>query len=94
MLKRQPKGGGGIVNPKLASKFIFATKAVIALEVLTAGFGYLVWNRLNHSQEFRHKVYNFSPPILNYYYNIGERLGTSDIRENDRKMWGINSTEK
>lgn len=43
--------------------------------------------------DFRFYLHNNYPSVLNYYYNIGEKLGNSNIREIDNTYW-IKNSEK
>ncbi|XP_076464644.1 protein CEBPZOS-like [Babylonia areolata] len=64
-------------------------KAVLVVEGLFLIGTYALWSRMNSSRDFRFKVHNYCPPILESYYFMGEKLGNLPTRQLDYKAWGI-----
>lgn len=78
MLSKTPKR-------KSAAKSLF--RGVIYFE-LAAFFGtYYLWKRMNSSQDFRFKVKQNFPSILEGYYTLGERMGSLNTRQVDENAW-------
>nr|KAI8741409.1 protein CEBPZOS [Biomphalaria glabrata] len=73
----------------LFQKFGLALKIVFGLEVAAVIGSYFIWNRMNHDQDFRYKVYKMSPLALHYYYKIPEMLGGQSTRSVDYSAWGV-----
>lgn len=48
---------------------------------------YLVWKRMNNSQEFRFYMKQNWPTILEGYYLNGEMLGNLNTRNFDKECW-------
>ncbi|XP_075718926.1 protein CEBPZOS isoform X2 [Rhinoderma darwinii] len=62
-------------------------KAVLALE-LAGGFGaYLLYFKMDSSQEFRHTMNRRFPSVLEVYYKSNEWAGIQGIRERDALTW-------
>ena len=71
-------------KPSLAKAVL---KPVIYFELAFLVGSYLVWKRMNSSQEFRFYMRNNYPNILEGYYLIGEKAGNLDTRQFDLDTW-------
>jgi len=67
----------------------------IAAELTALVSSYYVWSRMNYSRSFRKQVRDNFPTVLEGYYTLGEKLdSTSNIREQDRIAWTMDSAKK
>ncbi|XP_043399333.1 protein CEBPZOS isoform X1 [Chelonia mydas] len=62
-------------------------KGVLLLEVAGVAGAYLLFYRMDTSQDFRHTMNRRFPSILEVYYKSNEWAGVYGIRENDRLKW-------
>ncbi|XP_074983087.1 LOW QUALITY PROTEIN: protein CEBPZOS [Caretta caretta] len=62
-------------------------KGVLLLEVAGVAGVYLLFYRMDTSQDFRHTMNRRFPSILEVYYKSNEWAGVYGIRENDRLKW-------
>ncbi|XP_074805079.1 protein CEBPZOS [Natator depressus] len=62
-------------------------KGVLLLEVAGVAGAYLLFYRMDTSQDFRHTMNRRFPSILEVYYKSNEWAGIYGIRENDRLKW-------
>lgn len=68
-----------------ASKSLF--RVFIYVELALFGSTYYLWKRMNDSQDFRFKVRENAPSILEGYYQLGEQLGGLKTRQMDEEAW-------
>ncbi|XP_068928329.1 protein CEBPZOS [Petaurus breviceps papuanus] len=71
-------------NESLARKIF---KGVLALELLGITGAYLLFNKMNTNQDFRHTMSKRFPLILEVYYKSNEWAGLYGIREHDQEEW-------
>jgi hypothetical protein len=69
---------------KKPNKFL---RGFIYFEIGALFASYMIWKRLNGSQDFRYKVKQKFPSILEGYYQIGESIGDIKTREYDIACW-------
>jgi hypothetical protein len=62
-------------------------KIFVYFELAVLFGSYLLWKRMNSSQEFRYKIKTTFPSMLEGYYKIGESIGNIQTREYDRIRW-------
>ena len=80
MLRTPRKSGLGI---RLFKGFLIA-------EIVGFGGTFFLWNRMNHSQDFRKYMRNNYPYILEGFYSIGEQFDkTYCTRSLDLKQWEL-----
>lgn len=87
MLQKQPRS-------TFRRYFGGTLKFIVFAEATGFILSYLVWSRLNSSQDFRlymHKNYNWA---LEGYYTIGETISSDNIkiREQDIATWKANGS--
>ena len=75
------------MNFKPEKKKFSLLKGFIIFEVATLVGSYLVWKRLNTSQDFRYYMSQKAPFILEGYYQMGEQIGNLKTREYDLDCW-------
>ncbi|XP_027721531.1 protein CEBPZOS-like [Vombatus ursinus] len=71
-------------NESLAKRMF---KRILALELLGITGAYLLFNKMNANQDFRHTMSKRFPLILEVYYKSNEWTGFYGIREHDQKEW-------
>ncbi|XP_074065819.1 protein CEBPZOS [Macrotis lagotis] len=71
-------------NELLARKIF---KGVLAVELLGITGVYLLFNKMNTNQDFRHTMSKKFPLILEVYYKSNEWSGLYGIREHDQEEW-------
>ncbi|KAL6257269.1 hypothetical protein P5V15_012196 [Pogonomyrmex californicus] len=65
-----------------------ATATVLVIEGVLLLGSYVLWRRMNTSQDFRYYMYRNWPFLLEGYYTIGEKLsGYDHLRKFDHKTW-------
>ncbi|XP_071996921.1 protein CEBPZOS [Engystomops pustulosus] len=69
---------------KLNSKLL---KGVLALELAGVFGAYLLYYRMDSSQDFRHTMNRRFPSVLEVYYKSNEWAGIQGIRERDALTW-------
>jgi len=74
---------------KFGRNVVFGIKGLIAVEALLFAGSYYVWYCMNVSRDFRYRMYNNFPSILDGYYRIGEYFGDSTVRQLDYRVWGV-----
>lgn len=62
-------------------------KGFIYIEIVLFVGSYLLWKRMNDSQEFRRFMKKSQPTILEGYYSLGENLGNKETRKQDQEFW-------
>ncbi|XP_069811520.1 protein CEBPZOS [Dendropsophus ebraccatus] len=62
-------------------------KGVLALELAGVVGAYLLYFRMDSSQDFRHTMNRRLPSILEVYYKSNEWAGVHGIRERDAQAW-------
>ncbi|XP_060100086.1 protein CEBPZOS [Heteronotia binoei] len=72
------------MNTLLAKKII---KGVIILEVFGFGGAYMLYYKMDGSQDFRQKMKKRYPSILEVYYKCNESAGIYGLRERDEETW-------
>ncbi|KAK3776610.1 hypothetical protein RRG08_063314 [Elysia crispata] len=60
---------------------------LVAAEITACLGTYIFWRKMNRDRDFRYKVYQVSPFMLDYYYKIGETLGGASQRSLDLEAW-------
>lgn len=68
-------------------KFGIGVSIVVAAEIAACLGTYIFWRKMNRDRDFRFKVYQFSPYMLDYYYKVGETLGGASQRALDMEAW-------
>ncbi|XP_027706188.1 protein CEBPZOS [Vombatus ursinus] len=71
-------------NESLAKKMF---KGILAFELLGIIGAYLLFNKMNTNQDFRHTMSKRFPLILEVYYKSNEWAGLYGIREHDQEDW-------
>lgn len=69
---------------KIKSKLF---KTVLALELAGVVGAYLLYFRMDSSQDFRHTMNRRLPSVLEVYYKSNEWAGIHGIRERDALAW-------
>ncbi|KAM3930307.1 protein CEBPZOS isoform 2-T2 [Leptodactylus fuscus] len=69
---------------KLNSKFV---KGVLALELAGLAGAYMLYFKMDSSQDFRQTMSRRFPPVLEVYYKSNEWAGIHGIRERDAVAW-------
>ncbi|XP_078593674.1 protein CEBPZOS-like [Branchiostoma floridae x Branchiostoma japonicum] len=64
-------------------------KAVLFAEVGFIGASYIVWHRMNTSQDFRYYMHKKWPSVLEGFYKTGEMAGYRQARIEDYRTWGL-----
>ncbi|XP_019643817.1 PREDICTED: protein CEBPZOS-like [Branchiostoma belcheri] len=64
-------------------------KTILYAELGFLGATYIVWHRMNTSQDFRHYMHQKWPSILEGFYKTGEMSGYREARIADYKAWGL-----
>ncbi|XP_074845773.1 protein CEBPZOS [Carettochelys insculpta] len=62
-------------------------KGVLLLEMAGVAGAYLLYYKMDTSQDFRHTMNMRLPSILELYYKSNEWAGVSEAREKDRRKW-------
>uniref|UniRef100_A0A8D0HQL6 CEBPZ opposite strand n=1 Tax=Sphenodon punctatus TaxID=8508 RepID=A0A8D0HQL6_SPHPU len=62
-------------------------KGVLVLELLGLAGTYLLYYRLDSSQDFRYKMNQRCPSILEVYYKSNEWAGVHGKRDRDQEQW-------
>lgn len=63
-------------------------KILLGCELICFFGSYFVWNRMNSSREFRYRMLNTLPSVLEGYYLLGETLDkTNNTRCLDQAVW-------
>nr|XP_029508029.1 protein CEBPZOS [Oncorhynchus nerka]XP_029508030.1 protein CEBPZOS [Oncorhynchus nerka]XP_029508031.1 protein CEBPZOS [Oncorhynchus nerka]XP_029508032.1 protein CEBPZOS [Oncorhynchus nerka] len=62
-------------------------KGVVLLEVAGVLGAYGLFYRMNTSQDFRNRMNNMLPSVLEVYYKSNEYAGVYGIREKDLEDW-------
>ncbi|XP_044145938.1 protein CEBPZOS isoform X2 [Bufo gargarizans] len=62
-------------------------KGVLALELAGVIGAYLLYFRMDSSQDFRHTMNRRFPSVLEVYYKSNEWAGIHGIRERDALAW-------
>ncbi|XP_021517220.1 protein CEBPZOS [Meriones unguiculatus] len=68
----------------LARKII---KGVLAAEVVGVFGAYILFKKMNSSQDFRQTMSKTFPFLLEVYYKSVEQSGIHGIREKDQEKW-------
>ncbi|XP_056423399.1 protein CEBPZOS isoform X3 [Hyla sarda] len=71
---------------KVTSKLF---KGVLALELAGVVGAYLLYFRMDSSQDFRHTMNRRFPSVLEVYYKSNEWSGIQGIRERDALAWEL-----
>jgi hypothetical protein len=80
------------IQPKPKKSYFL--KGFILFEITAFIGSYLVWKKLNNSQNFRYLMSKKAPFILEGYYQIGEKAGNLKTREYDLSCWQSTTTIK
>ncbi|XP_049640244.1 protein CEBPZOS [Suncus etruscus] len=62
-------------------------KGVLVAELIGIFGAYFLFNKMNTSQDFRQKMSERFPIVLEVYYKSMEQSGTHGIREQDQEKW-------
>nr|XP_046147218.1 protein CEBPZOS-like [Oncorhynchus gorbuscha]XP_046147219.1 protein CEBPZOS-like [Oncorhynchus gorbuscha] len=62
-------------------------KGVVLLEVAGVLGAYSLFYKMNTSQDFRNRMNNMLPSVLEVYYKSNEYAGVYGIREKDLEDW-------
>lgn len=62
-------------------------KGVLVAELIGVFGAYFLFNKMNTSQDFRQKMSERFPTVLEVYYKSMEQSGTQGIREQDQEKW-------
>lgn len=89
MLIKQPKG-----NLNLRKWFVKGAAVVFVVEAAGLLVSYAFFNHLNKDRDFRLKVLQKFPLLLETYYKIDETLGEGKIRESDYRCWSREGNER
>lgn len=74
--------------PNSSVKYPRLFKWFLCFEITALAGSYFVWNRMNHSRDFRRTVLDNFPTILEVYYKIGEQFDScNNTRSLDSKIW-------
>ncbi|XP_033635195.1 protein CEBPZOS-like [Asterias rubens] len=65
------------------------SKYLIAAEVVCFGGAYYVWHKMNINQEYRRRMHETHPYVLELFYRTAEMGQIKDARPNDYRQWGI-----
>ncbi|KAM4042083.1 protein CEBPZOS [Anomaloglossus baeobatrachus] len=65
-------------------------KGVLALELAGVIGAYLLYFKMDSSQDFRHTMNRRFPSVLEVYYKSNEWAGVQGIRERDALIWETN----
>lgn len=74
-------------QPKKSSVVKSIFKGFIYIEIVVFLGSYLLWKRMNDSQEFRLYMKNSYPTVLEGYYSLGENIGNLKTRKHDQEIW-------
>ncbi|XP_073413696.1 protein CEBPZOS [Dendrobates tinctorius] len=69
---------------KIKSTFV---KSVLALELAGVVGAYLLYFKMDSSQDFRHTMNRRFPSILEVYYKSNDWAGVQGVRERDALTW-------
>uniref|UniRef100_A0A0B7A7Q4 Uncharacterized protein n=1 Tax=Arion vulgaris TaxID=1028688 RepID=A0A0B7A7Q4_9EUPU len=67
----------------------FGIKIVVLAETALFIGSYLLWRKMNRDRDFRFTLHQKMPYVLEYYYTIGEKLGSQSARESDYTAWNM-----
>ncbi|XP_054831874.1 protein CEBPZOS [Eublepharis macularius] len=73
-----------MMDPLLAKKIF---KGVLVLEMLGVGGAYMLYYKMDTSQDFRQKMNRRYPSILEVYYKCNEWSGIYGLKEKDQETW-------
>ncbi|XP_017293780.1 protein CEBPZOS [Kryptolebias marmoratus] len=62
-------------------------KGVVVLELLGVFGAYVLYLKMNTSQDFRNTMNKKFPSVLEVYYRSNEWAGVCGIREQDHQAW-------
>ncbi|XP_077342575.1 protein CEBPZOS isoform X2 [Lithobates pipiens] len=79
MIQRKAQG-----MPPIAKKFF---KGVILLELAGLVGVYVLYYKMDSSQDFRYTMNRRLPPVLELYYKSNEWAGVHGKREKDEQAW-------
>ncbi|XP_063774049.1 protein CEBPZOS isoform X3 [Pseudophryne corroboree] len=74
-----------MIQRKFNMKNIF--KGVILLELAGVVGVYLLYHKIDSSQDFRHTMNRRLPSVLEVYYKSNEWAGIQGLREKDALAW-------
>lgn len=82
-MKKLPKSGSLLGLTRTGMKVLLMVEGIGLIA------SYAVWRSLNTSQDFRCKVHQHCPAVLESYYWMGETLGNLQTRQQDYQAWGV-----
>ncbi|XP_064411930.1 protein CEBPZOS-like isoform X2 [Latimeria chalumnae] len=90
--KREAKSSGQMPYVRMSPKPMESVarkifKGVLLLELAGVMGAYLLYQKMNISQDFRHTMNKRFPSILEVYYKSNELAGIYGIREEDQVSW-------
>ncbi|XP_042908218.1 protein CEBPZOS [Parasteatoda tepidariorum] len=77
------------LNKKLWKTMKWGAIIGLGIDAVSLAGGYYLYHQLTRSRDFRYKVFNYDPRILDVYYRANEKYGDGKIRHEDLEKWGV-----